>query len=761
MGGMSGSQIIGMFAGAVIGGLLGGVPGAMLGMSIGGMVATWVDPPPAPDPPPLGDLGLNSYVHNAPIPLAYGQNKVYGGCIWIGEIDIGSSSGGSKKSPTSTPWMELEFAVGHCEGEVTEFIKYWINDKDTRDLVNDGQRFVVRTYLGDFTQTVDPSIEAFLAGNEVTAVPFRGTAYSYVWAYFGEGYFTTIPNFSAEIKCLLTEPNEEDANPIKVLYDFMTNSLYGAGINPTWFDGEPSTASSWKIAADYCDELVSYQDENGDTITEPRFRYSNVFDSRIKGYDIIKDILQSCRCILGWSQGQLYVKIETGEEEVSGYFSDEYIIVFEATGSSTTERVYFSTAIEEPAGFWEGAYLNFTIDGKYYAEMINLQGADYVDLVDALEIEPPAGTSISLTKDNIKENSFNWKKSEKNDLFTSIRIEFINRKWEEVRENGSEIVNGYVWDVVEIDSSLAHIYYTTSGGIQDSAYDMYNTYNQQQIRLAGVKRKGQAMRMAKWYLDFGEFIEYYCEFTTDAVGYLYKVGDIIGVNHSTMNWEGKLFRIVSLEEVESDEVKLYCLEYNRSIYGDTTLPVFTSSKSVSPNIYDFPDQVERLHIAQDLDENKIYINFKRPDANAWWTGVQVWVKKGAGGEFQHTTNLYSVATSVKLASDIDDSQTSIPFDSTTLYGAFPDSGSFWIEDELISYTGINSTTKNFTGCTRGANAAAHDATEYCHLKTDRSSYITFYTSDIGSVWYIKTVSVNISGFPADFTEAPEESLTIA
>ena len=757
MGGLRSGQVIGSVFGGVIGGIIGGFPGAMLGASLGGMVGGWLDPPSAPSPPPLGDVGINSYVHNAPIPLVYGQNKVYGGVIWIGNMGTRMKSGGSKKSPTNSAQMWIEFAVGHCEGPVVEYLKYWMNDKEISELSEEGITFTVRSYLGTDSQTTDPSIESFLSGSEASAVPFKWTAYSYVYAFWDGSYFNNVPSFSAEIKALLTEIGEEDANPIKVLYDFLTNSRYGANINTSWFDGDPDTVgSSWKIAADYCDELVSYEDESGVTIQEPRFRFSHVYDSRTKGYDIVKDILQSCRGIFTWSQGQLYVHIENGEEEVSGYFTDEYTIGFVSTGSSTVNRIYFNTSIEEPEGFWEGGYLQIIIDSITYSEMINTQGSNYVDLVDDLNIDlgevSLSGVNVYLTKDNIKESSFSYKKTSSKEKYNSIRIEFINRKWVD-SANNNQVSNQYLWDVVEIDqpeSTIPDYFY-------GSSYLMPEL-SQQQIRLNGIKRKSQAMRMAKWYADFNSYISYYCEFSTDMVGYLHKVGDIIGITHSSIGWEGKEFRIVSMEEIDNDEIKFACLEYNRSIYGDITLPVFTSSTSTVPSLYTASSDIERFHIARDLTENRIYVNFKRPENDNWWVGGQVWLKRGLYGEYTRTAQFSKTVSSVKLSSSINDSQTIIGFDSSTLYGSFPTSGSFWIEDELISYTGISN--NQFTGCTRGSNASSHISSEYCHLKETDNAYVVFDSSDIGTTLYFKVISVNIVGVVSSFEDAVELSIEL-
>ena len=661
--------------------------------------------------------------------------------------------GGSKKNPEYTPQMWLEFAVAHGEGEFDSFLKYWLNDKEISELAEEGMQFTFTSYPGSATQTANPAMTTFLAGSDAPNIPFKWTAYTYVNAFWDGGYFSTIPNFAVEAKTLLCETDEKDANPIRCLYDLMTDEQYGANIPISQFNGDPDTVdSSWKIASDYCDEIVTYVDEDDVTIEEPRFRYSNVIDSKRKGYDIVKDILQSCRGIIAWSQGKIYCKIENENETVSGYYSDEYLIGFVSTGASTVDRVYVDVAIAESSGFWEGAYLNFKVGDITYSEMVEIQGSNYFDMVESLSVAPTNGTDVYVTKDNIKEGTFKWAKTGELDRHSSVRVEFINREFKDTA-NGDEVTNQYQWDVVEWEQPEA--YY------KDVLYDHpTGFYSQVQIRIEGIKRKSQAYRMAKWFADFNQYVVYICEFVTDHVGYMHKVGDIIGVSHQSLGWQGKEFRIIGMEEVENDEVRLNCVEYNRAIYGDDILQVFISSTSTIPSVYEQPDDLERFHIVQDLTNNVIYINFKRPDNNNWWVGAQVWVKKGVNGDYEKYGQLGIVTNSVKLdTGGIDATQTTVPFDDSTLYGTFPDAGEFWIGDELISYTSINDTLKQFEGCTRGTNATSHLDTEYCHLKTANTPYISG-SSDIGTTWYIKAVSITIVGTPSEFASAIEESVLL-
>lgn len=749
MDGMTTGQIVGSIGGAIIGGMLGGYPGAMLGMSIGGLVGGWVDPPPAPEPDPLGDLGLNTYVHNAPVPLAYGQNKVYGGCIWIGDMGSQIDEGGSKKNPEYTPQMWVEFAIAHCEGPCEEILGYWINDQNIEE-VDEGMSFTFRSYLGTTTQTPDGSISSFLDGSNISAPGYIHTCYTYVYAFYDGGYYSSIPNFSAEIRGFLCESGEEDANPIRVLYDFMTNARYGLGMSTEYFDGDPDTAdTSWYIAAAYCDETVSYEDEEGTTITEPRFRYSNVFTTRIKAFDIVNDILQTCRGIIAWSQGLLFIKIENENEEIINHYSDSYTIEFTSSGGSTTS-VSVGT-ISEPDRFWEGAYLSFIVDGITYSEMVLAQGAGAFTLVDPLPIAAPSGVTVLVTKDNIKEGTFNWLKASESEKSSVIRLEYINRAY--LDANTNEESNQYLTDVVEHEQPETYIDLENNNDIRI-----------RQIKLNGIKRRSQAMRMARWFGECNSYLSFYCDFITDVVGYFHTVGDIVTITHQSVGWEAKEFRIIGMEEMGNDEIKLRCLEYNRTIYSDDIGAVVTPTTTMTPSLYTQPPIISSFVAVQSTveGENRIYLYFSRPENTPWFSGVQVWVRRGAGGDWTQEVMINSVRSSVELSADIDDTVTTIGFDPTTLSGQFTDGGAFYIGNELIEYGSI--VDEDFINCVRGAGsttATAHSTGDRCFLyASDGVPYFLYADSDVGITLYIRLVSTTISGISADFDSSPEVSLLV-
>jgi hypothetical protein len=212
----------------------------------------------------------------------------------------------------------IDFAIGHCEGEVLAYHQYYIDDKTVGEMAEEGWNFVFTSYYGTMTQTADPIIASYVSGSTPGILSFVGTAYTTVRAIVyveGTTTITNLPSCSAEISGILTEntdaATDPDANPIRIVYDFMTDIKNGLGLQLDLFNGDPDTPDSpWKYASDYCDELVDYVNELDVTVQEPRFRYSNVFDARVKGYDIITDVLYTCRGLIRLRQGKLEPLIE-------------------------------------------------------------------------------------------------------------------------------------------------------------------------------------------------------------------------------------------------------------------------------------------------------------------------------------------------------------------------------------------------------------------------------------------------------------------
>ena len=743
-------QSIGMVIGGVVGGYFGGFQGAMIGMSIGGQLGLWIDPPDAPKPPPMGDLGQNSFVKSTPVPIAFGQVKIYGGVIWVGEIEAEMHNEGSRKNPEYSPRMNIDYAVAHCEGPIFAYLKYWINEKEVKEMKDEGLKFNFTYYYGLESDIVDPTMNSYQSGQAVPAIKLKWTAYTKIWLKVEDQILSQLPSVCAEIKAFNIETDEEDANPIRCVYNFLTDKRWGVGLDVDIFNGDPDTVDSpWKIAADYCDENVQITDWDDSLVNEPRFRYSNYFDSRSMAFDVITDIMMTCRGIIRLKQGKLEPVIENADEVPEAYFADRTADQFVVGGSSTVSRLYADFSAY-PDIFWFGDEGDIIISGTTYRFIVKDQTSTYIDLFDDLPVSPNVSDPFEIVKDNIKEGSFKFKYTGDIDVSNRFRVEYIQRA---VKDENDDWENEYIWNVVEKDVER---YYSTI-----DQYGVAPETKLKTVRLAGIKRKSQAMRMVQFYADFAEYNRNWCEFTTGMQGYYHAIGDIIGISHAQTGWNKKWFRIIGMEEAENDEINIQCFEYNPTVYTDTIGKVTAAQNNVVPTQYEAPGIVERFYAVQDSIYDRIYIFFKRPDDSSYFIGARIYVSIN-GGDWSYQKTIGYVTSSVKLDAAIDNSQTTIGYDNSTLYGSFSASGSFYIEDELITYAGISGDPDyEFTGCGRGGSPVAHTIDKYCMLKDDYTEWIGFGPENIGQQWEIKAVSITAFNLTADFSTSPSKVITLS
>ena len=581
-----------------------------------------------------------------------------------------------------------------------------------------------------------------------TPVPYRKTAYCVCTGKIGVQ--EQVPTMAAVVPALLTidAENDPDANPIKVLYHIMTSDRFGMGYPPDIFDGDPETEDcSWYTAAAFCDETISFEDSEGDNFTEPRFRYSNVFDAKMKGFDLVSDILQSCRGILSFTEGVLKVKIMAAEDTALYHFADWVKEDYFSFGSDSTHIIGTFSNYEE--GFFNGDTVTYTIDNISYFGYILRHEDDLLTMCEALELPPPLGTPISIIKSNIKPKTFNYKRRARNDISNVMRVEFINR------------ADDWRWDVVEVEDC--------ADGYWDQDYTTYNfsSFRDKTVRMSGIKRKSQAYRMASFFMDYNQQVLYSCEFETDHIGFMFSVGDVIGITHQITKWQGKMFRIIKLEETDDGNVKFACEEHLPSVYNDYT-PAFKNTGGGGSNIYSRPDHVERLHLAQSYSEMKIFVFFSKPTDYPYFKEALIYKKLGELGEFEYEARIDRESSSVQLyTGGIDELVTDIPFDPETIKGTFPNSGYICIENEFIHYSGIDDEINSFTGCARaqlGSTAVAHSVSNYIYYFDESGGlldtpYLESAQVESDIIQYIKAVAYSSFGFSAISSTAPVENIT--
>lgn len=527
-----------------------------------------------------------------------------------------------------------------------------------------------------------------------------------------------------------------DANPIECCYDFMTNKVYGMGVDPEFFDGSPyiNDSGTWNTERDYCNDPILF-----DGKLERRFRYSDVFKDKTKGYDVVRNILQTCRAFLYYCDGLIKVKIQKNNEVPVHYFG-LHEATFITNATSTLSKVYADFSAY-PDNYWKGDILNF--DDKFYI-VIN-QTSEYIELLDNLPEVLETDYLFTLSKDNIKEHSFDWFQKKRVDIHNKLKLQYIDR-------DGSgeydEVIDKYRTDVLEVDQT----YDVHNKGIYELSFTM-----------DGIKRNSQARRMIQFLSDYDAAVEFNCSFQTDIIGMLLCLGDIVGITYEPLGWVGKLFRITLMEEIQDFETKLELVEYVSEVFHDHGIPQTITNKSTNTDKYQRPGQVERFAAFEEHNNMVIDLFLKKPDNEKFWKGADIFLNKEGSDIWEKIGLVTDDTPSVKLSADINNSTTVIPFDYETLNGSFPASGFFFIGEEEIYYSSINSELNQFEGCIRGYNdsiISSHDESLYCSLRLSTVFKYYYDKNDIGKTLNFKAISVTIYNVYSDGNTAPIVSIVL-
>lgn len=555
-----------------------------------------------------------------------------------------------------------------------------------------------------------------------------------------------------------------DISPIEVAYDFLTNTRYGMSIPASQIDGSPyivSTTSTWYLENLYCYEMVDIEGAK-----EARFLYSGKLETRQKGFDYIREILQTCRGFLYYCDGKIKVRIEKGTEVPIIYFGNEEVTLLAydyVIGDK--DAIYLDD--NRPDNYWAGdiGYV-FYIDG--YGSMpygvggyggTNIQiNHEYgltsplitnfivlsstvscLTLLENMEYEVPEDTPIMIKKDNFRKDSFQYKMKPDTDRMNQLHFEYVRRE------------EDYRTDVLDQQDEY-NIHWT--GEIRELSFSM-----------PGIKRDAQARRMLTFLSDFNSIIAWSCNFDTDIVGMLLCIGDVVGVTNEINNWYGKLFRVITIEEMESYEHKIELLEYIPTIYHDEYIAYSPPNEYRYDGVFVPPDDIINLLVIEDKRINKIWIGFSKPITNDdWWIGAIIWHYNPNILLWEQLGISYWNTFTADIASAITVDQTSIPF-STTHYDSdkLQSSGIIWIDEEMIYYNYIDDVNHLFLNCIRGYNdtvAVVHSTGTCIYLRDSLFYYEYDMINDVGKIHQFKAVSISNYGFMSDGDTAPIVSITI-
>ena len=111
-------------------------------------------------------------------------------------------------------------------------------------------------------------------------------------------------------------------NPALCTLDFLTSHRYGLG---RWISMDDIDLDSFKSAANYCDQVIDFEDSFGNHIKAKRYELNIVIDQRQDAITWLQNILGNFSGYLVYSQGKLKLMIEKATP-VSYAFTDDDIL---------------------------------------------------------------------------------------------------------------------------------------------------------------------------------------------------------------------------------------------------------------------------------------------------------------------------------------------------------------------------------------------------------------------------------------------------
>ena len=217
------------------------------------------------------------------------------------------------------------------------------------------------------------------------------------------------------------------------------------------------------------------------------------------------------------------------------------------------------------------AYLDYIIDGRRLLldTVSNILATFNGFLIFSgskikLKIEKDEAVSQTFDMSNIIKGSFTYSEASKDSIANRVKVQYIDPGY------------NYTKIFAQADDPLDQEDRRNLGFGEDIVI--------QEISLLGITRYSQAARQAKIFLHLAQACSIYCTLGVSSDALAAEVGDVISITHDVSKWSAKKFRILAIEATKDDKLKLYCREYDSSIYSGY------SSGYIAPDYGDVVDQ---------------------------------------------------------------------------------------------------------------------------------------------------------------------------
>jgi hypothetical protein len=621
---------------------VGAVVNAVVNIGIAMAVGAVVQKLTEEDAPELDGQGMlaNKASAIAPIKVIYGERRVGATRVFVGSS--------AKKH------RELHMVLAIAEGEIESFDKIWINDVqyEIDGVVND--RFEVthgsvpvvefNEHLGAWDQAADEKLIERLPDQWTANHKLSGVAYVYVRLYHDtKVWYSGIPTFTFDVKGVkVRDPRTGvDAwsdNPALCIRDYLTNKVYGRGIDAVHVDD-----AAIIVAADYCDELVGKGTSDAEmqdiaTLSVPyqttvatQEEYTVTSDVPASFSGVKKIIITVNATETHPAFGALRLLVDGVEFDVGDRLDESLIKASYSNGvmieaSETLDDRFLVGNILDPTllatthgvsgdnadSYWLGnrsrrdATVTITLN-----EPIALTSIKVVTNPD-LTMNNDRGASLDIVFQGqdlaAKRYTCNGvvdvdKKAMSNlsDLLTSCRgmMVFSGGKYRLIVDKpttvtGTANANNITgsWSISLGDKS------NTFNSVRARFFNKEETWQDDQVVVERDELKeldNNLVLQADLKLPFTSDMatakqialanlkqsrqQIYAEFTATIIGMIVEVGDVINITHPTPGWDAKPFRILKMSLQPNDEILIGCREYDESVYDLSDLVIHDDIKS--------------------------------------------------------------------------------------------------------------------------------------------------------------------------------------
>ena len=144
-----------------------------------------------------------------------------------------------------------------------------------------------------------------------------------------------------------------------VIYDYLTNTVYGAAISVAQIDTTSLTALN-----SYCNEIITFTPYSGGSATQPRFKFNGVIDNKSNVLSTLQNITSCCDCLLKYNEiyGIWSVIIQTPNYSVAMDINDSNITGAISVQTMDISNVYNIADCQFPDLTLQSAFNTATVD---------------------------------------------------------------------------------------------------------------------------------------------------------------------------------------------------------------------------------------------------------------------------------------------------------------------------------------------------------------------------------------------------------------